>query len=221
MWCWVMDIFEPEPRIGIMGGSFNPVHCGHLRVAEDVKRRLKLDHMFLMPAAQSPLKAQHSVAATHRVAMLELALGVFPELALDLREIDRAGPSFTVDSLSELRVEFGSKAGLYFVIGDDCLPTLNHWRQWRDITSLANLVVTKRPGQFPLPVGEVLQWVKETEIDLDAIESMTCGGLARVECTLLDISSTELREGLLSVDGLKQVLPDPVIEYINEHRLYR
>lgn len=216
-----MAIFESEPRIGVMGGSFNPVHCGHLRVAQDVKQRLKLDHMFLMPAAQSPLKVQHSVAAIHRVAMLELALEVFPELELDLREIDRAGPSFTVDSLSELRVEFGSKAGLYFVIGDDCLPTLNRWRQWRDITSLANMVVTKRPGQFPLPAGEVLQWVKETEVELDAIESMTCGGLARAECTLLDVSSTDLREGLLSVDGLEQVLPDPVIEYINEYELYR
>ena len=92
------------------------MHCGHLCVAEDVKRRLKLDHMFLMPAAQSPLKAQHSVAATHRVAMLELALGVFPELALDLREIDRAGPSFTVDSLSEGESSLAARQGFTLLL---------------------------------------------------------------------------------------------------------
>ena len=216
-----MVISGSEPRIGVMGGSFNPVHYGHLRVARDVKHRLRLDHMFLMPAAQSPLKAEHPVTASHRVAMLNRALETFPELELDCREIDRAGPSFTVDSLSELREEMGIGAGLYFVIGDDCLPTLHRWRQWRDLTAYANLVVTKRPGQFPLPAKEVSQWFREAEVDLDTIDSMTCGGLARVECALVDISSTELREGLKSNEGLEQVIPDSVIEYINHHQLYR
>ena len=216
-----MVISESEPRIGVMGGSFNPVHYGHLRVARDVKHRLRLDHMFLMPAAKSPLKEQHSVTASHRVAMLNRALEAFPELALDCRAIDRAGPSFTVDSLSELREEFGSEASLYFVIGDDCLPTLHRWRQWRDLTTFANLVVTKRPGQFPLPAEEVLAWYGETEVDLDTIDAMACGGIARVECSLVDISSTELREGLNSNKGLQQVIPDSVIEYINHHKLYR
>ena len=216
-----MVISGSEPRIGVMGGSFNPVHYGHLRVAKDVKQRLRLDHMFLMPAAQSPLKAQHSVTANHRVAMLQAALQAFPELALDCREIDRAGPSFTVDSLSELREEFGSEASLYFVIGDDCLPTLHRWRQWRELTTYANLIVTKRPGQFPLPVEEVAQWCRETEVDLETIDAMVCGGLSRVECSLVDISSTELREGLNSNKGVEQVIPDSVIEYINHHQLYR
>ena len=212
-----MVISAPEPRIGVMGGSFNPVHYGHLRVARDVKQRLCLDQMFLMPAAQSPLKAQHSVSASHRVAMLNIALQAFPELELDCR----AGPSFTVDSLSELREEFGSEASLYFVIGDDCLSTLHRWRQWRDLTTYANLIVTKRPGQFPLPVEEVAEWCRETEVDLDTIDAMACGGIARVECSLVDISSTELREGLNSNKGLQQVIPDSVIEYINHHKLYR
>ena len=216
-----MVISAPEPRIGVMGGSFNPVHYGHLRVARDVKQRLCLDQMFLMPAAQSPLKAQHSVSASHRLAMLNIALQAFPELELDCREIDRAGPSFTVDSLSELREEFGSEASLYFVIGDDCLSTLHRWRQWRDLTTFANLIVTKRPGQFPLPAEEVAEWCRETEVDLDKINVMACGGLAHVECSLVDISSTELREGLNSNRGLEQVISDSVIEYINHHQLYR
>lgn len=216
-----MAISECEPRIGVMGGSFNPVHFGHLRVARDVKQRLNLDRMLLMPASQSPLKAQHSVPIVHRVAMLDLALKAFPELELDCREIYRAGPSFTVDSLSELRDEVGKEARLYFILGDDCLPTLHLWRQWRDLTTYANIIVTKRPGQFPLPTKEVLQWLTETEIDLDAVEPMTNGGLARIECALVDVSSTEVREALTIDGGLKQMIPSAVIEYINDHQLYR
>lgn len=216
-----MATSESEARIGVIGGSFNPVHYGHLRVARDVKQRLDLDHMFLMPAAQSPLKTEHSVAASHRAAMLDCAIEEFPDLELDCREIERTGTSFTVESLAELRDEFGSEACLYFVIGDDCVPTLHRWRQWRDLTAHANLIVTKRPGQFPLPTEEVSQWLAETEIDLDAIKSMRSGGLARIECALVDISSTELREGLTSNEGLEQVIPGPVIEYINQQKLYR
>ena len=216
-----MVISEPKRRIGVMGGSFNPVHCGHLRVARDVKQRLELDHMFLMPAGQSPLKAQHSVSARHRVAMLELAIEAFPELELDLREVNRAGRSFTVDSLSALRREFGSEARLYFVIGDDCLASLHQWRRWKDIVFFANLIIAKRPGSFPPPEHEVEAWLKSTQVDCDIVGSMPSGGVAHVDCALLDISSTQLRSGLEGHDALNQVIPEPVIEYIRHHRLYR
>ena len=197
------------------------MHYGHLRVASDVKQQLELDHMFLMPAAQSPLKAQHSVSARHRVAMLELAIEAFPELELDLREVNRAGRSFTVDSLSALRREFGREAMLYFVIGDDCLASLNQWRRWRDIVSFANLIIAKRPGPFPPPEDEVAAWLESTQVDCDIAGSMPSGGVARVDCALLDISSTQLRSGLEGHDTLNQVIPEPVIEYIKRHGLYR
>jgi len=197
------------------------VHYGHLRVASDVKQQLELDHMFLMPAAQSPLKAQHSVSARHRVAMLELAIEAFPELELDLREVNRAGRSFTVDSLSALRREFGREAMLYFIIGDDCLASLNQWRRWKDIVSFANLIIAKRPGPFPPPEDEVEAWLKLTQVDCDRVDSMPSGGVARVDCALLDISSTQLRSGLEGHDTLNQVIPEPVIEYIKRHGLYR
>ena len=216
-----MVISEAKRRIGVMGGSFNPVHYGHLRVASDVKQQLELDHMFLMPAAQSPLKAQHSVSARHRVAMLELAIEAFPELELDLREVNRAGRSFTVDSLSALRREFGREAMLYFVIGDDCLASLNQWRRWREIVSFANLIIAKRPGPFPPPEEEGAAWLESTQVDCDIAGSMPSGGVARVDCTLLDISSTQLRSGLEGHDTLNQVIPEPVIEYIKHHGLYR
>ena len=197
------------------------MHYGHLRVASDVKQQLELDHMFLMPAAQSPLKAQHSVSARHRVAMLELAIEAFPELELYLREVNRAGRSFTVDSLSALRREFGREAMLYFIIGDDCLASLNQWRRWREIVSFANLIIAKRPGPFPPPEYEVAAWLESTQVDCDIAGSMPSGGVARVDCALLDISSTQLRSGLEGHDTLNQVIPEPVIEYIKHHGLYR
>ena len=130
-----------------MGGSFNPVHYGHLKVASDAKRRLALDAMCIMPAAQSPLKTQHSVSVQHRLAMLDLALTEFPDLQLDTRELEE-GPSYTVDSLQELRREMGSDATIYFLIGDDLLPTLNQWSRWEALTDYAHLIVANRPGEF-------------------------------------------------------------------------
>ena len=215
-----MAIFGSEVRIGVMGGSFNPVHCGHLRVASDVKQRLNLDHMFLMPAAQSPLKAEHSISVEHRVAMLERAITEFSELEVDYREVHRAGRSYTAESLADLRSEVGDNAYLYFVFGDDCLPNLNQWARWTELASLANLIITKRPGAFPAPPNEVVHWLRDRETDLDTIGSMSCGGVARIECALLDISSSELRLSLDLGEDLEQVIPNAVIEYIKHHRLY-
>ena len=142
-------------RIGVMGGSFNPVHCGHLRVARDVKATLKLDRMALMPAAQSPFKGVHSVSAEHRAAMLELAVATHPELDLDLRELSRKGPSYTINSLEALR-----------------------------------------QGQSP------------------------CGGVSRLECSLVNTSSTAIRAAIALGSLVSEVIPDPVIEYITQHKLY-
>ena len=145
-----MVISEPKRRIGVMGGSFNPVHCGHLRVARDVKQRLELDHMFLMPAGQSPLKAQHSVSARHRVAMLELAIEAFPELELDLREVNRAGRSFTVDSLSALRREFGSEARLYLLLATIAWHRFISGGDGKTLFFLQTLLLRNDQGHFLL-----------------------------------------------------------------------
>lgn len=196
------------------------MHCGHLRIARDVKQRLNLDHMFLMPAAQSPLKTEHSIGVGHRVAMLERAITEFSELELDYREVNRAGRSYTVESLAELRSEVGDHAYLYFILGDDCLPNLNRWERWRELTSFANLVITKRPGAFPTPPSEVIHWLNDIEMDLDTARSVPYGGVARIDSALLNISSTELRRGLDRGEDFEQVIPTAVIEYIKHHKLY-
>jgi nicotinate-nucleotide adenylyltransferase len=205
---------------GIMGGSFNPVHYGHLRVARDAKRKLALDAMCIMPAAQSPLKTQHSVSAKHRLAMLDLAVTEFPELQLDTRELDREGPSYTVESLQELRQEIGSDATLYFLIGDDLLPTLNRWSRWEALTDYAHLVVANRPGEFLAIPAEVAAWWHDRETPLPQLSSLPAGCVSRLECSLVDVSSSEIRQSLESGERKTEMIPYPVIEYIKRHNLY-
>ena len=207
-------------HIGIMGGSFNPVHYGHLRVASDAKRRLALDAMCIMPAAQSPLKTQHSVSAEHRLAMLDLAVTEFPELQLDTRELEREGPSYTVDSLQELRQEAGSDATIYFLMGDDLLPTLNQWSRWQELTDYAHLVVANRPGKFLAIPAQVSSWWHEREAPLAQLSSRPSGCVSRLECSLVDVSSSEIRESLNSGERETEMIPHPVMEYITRHKLY-
>ena len=215
-----MAISASNRHIGVMGGSFNPVHYGHLRVASDAKHKLALDAMFIMPAAQSPLKTQHSVSAEHRLAMLDLALTEFPELQLDTRELNRQGPSYTVDSLQELRQEMGSDATIYFLIGDDLLPTLNQWSRWQVLTDYAHLVVANRPGEFLAIPAEVAAWWHDREAPLTQLSSLPAGCVSRLECSLVDVSSSEIRQSLKSGERETEMIPYPVMEYIRHHNLY-
>ena len=197
------------------------MHYGHLKVALDVKRTLNLDRMLLMPAARSPLKAGHSATVAQRLDMLQLALEEFPDLAVDRRELERAGASYTIDSLVQLRNELGDNARLYFVLGDDLLPTLNRWSRWRELTDYANLVVTRRPGHFP-PIADAVQaWLDETRVDLESLQDSVSGGVAHIQCSLIDVSSTALRREARGNTICGQVIPPPVMEYINQHQLYR
>lgn len=207
-------------RIGLMGGSFNPVHCGHLSVASDVKATLKLDRMALMPAAQSPLKGVHSVSAEHRAAMLELAVASHPELDLDLRELSRKGPSYTFDSLKELREALGLQASLYFIMGDDLLPSLTRWSRWQEILHYAHVVVVSRPGVFPAVPATVKKWWNHHEMSLEALHQSSCGGVSRVECPLVNVSSTAIRAAIELGSPVSEVIPDAVLEYIAHHNLY-
>ena len=203
-----------------MGGSFDPVHYGHLRVASDAKRTLALDAMFIMPAAQSPFKNQHSVSAEHRLAMLDLAVTEFPELQLDTRELDREGPSYTLDSLQALRQEMGGDATIYFLIGDDLLPTLNQWSRWQTLTDYAHLVVANRPGEILVIPAEVTTWWHERETSLAQLSSLPSGRVMRLECSLVDVSSSEIRQSLNSGERETHMIPYPVMEYIRRHKLY-
>ena len=136
---------EPQAPIGVFGGTFNPVHYGHLRSALELAERLELEHVRLMPSAEPPHRAAPRCSAEHRAAMVELAVAGEPRLLCDTRELRRPGPSYTVDSLIELREEFGSGRSLCMVLGCDALLGIDRWQRWQELLSLAHIVVIAQP----------------------------------------------------------------------------
>ena len=132
--------------IGRFGGTFNPVHYGHLRSALELVEHLGLVECRLMPSAQPPHRDAPACSAAHRAAMVELAVRGEPQLVCDYRELDRDGPSYTVDSLQEMRNEMGAAQSLALVVGCDALLGLPTWHRWQSLLDLAHIVVLARPG---------------------------------------------------------------------------
>ncbi|MGD9889790.1 MAG: nicotinate-nucleotide adenylyltransferase [Dehalococcoidia bacterium] len=201
----------PIARIGVLGGTFDPVHLGHLILADEAREALGLDRLLLMPAAQPWRKAEREVtAADHRLAMLRLAVADNPAFDVSTLEIDRGGPTFTVETLAALRAELVTPADLVFLLGEDALLDMPHWRDPAGILRLARLGVAARPGSAP--------------IDFDALERAMPGVTGRVEVVpmpLVAISSTDIRRRVREGRSVRYLLPQPVQAYIVEHRLYQ
>ena len=210
---------NPHPPLGFLGGAFDPVHIGHLRGAMAVRDTLNLERVDLIPAAQSPLKAQASVDAVHRLAMLEKAVADLPGIAVDARELDRPGPSYTADTLEDLRREHGAERPLVWIVGADILASLPQWSRWRELLHFAHLVVMGRPDAEPHP-PEVSAWLTENKIDLAGLLAQPAGGVFTLAQPLLDISSSEIRAMLAAGRDPRFLLPDGVIEYISNHALF-
>jgi len=206
-------------RHGFIGGSFNPIHDGHIKAALETAKALALDSVTFIPAYQSPLKDAHSVSAEHRLAMVELAVADSPLLRCDDREISRQGRSFTVDTVRELRQDFGDDAPLFWIMGDDLLATLNQWSRWQSLVNYCHLVVLGRPGHVREDCpGEVADWLDSHATE---IVSQPSGSVQFLELPLITMSSTSAREGFLMDRTTKLLLPTPVMEYIEAHALYR
>lgn len=198
-----------EGRIGVLGGSFDPVHYGHLAMAAEARHALGLDRVLFVVAAQQPLKpGGHAASAAQRLAMVTLACTDEPAFEPSDVELRRTPPSFTVDTLAELRRAHPG-AGLWFILGADALADLPRWHRPDEIVTLAQLVAVQRPG---------------AALDLDALDQRMPGVAERVtliEGLRLDISSSALRQRRAEGRPLRYQLPDAVIAYIEEHGLYR
>lgn len=185
--------------IGLFGGSFDPVHHGHLIVGQVAAESLKLDSLRFVPAREQPFKAGlHRTSAEHRAAMLGLALRGMPHFALERCELDRSGPSYTVDTLRHLR-EREPGADFVLLLGADAAAELPAWKEADAVARLARIVVFGRPG-FPVPAHP---WVGGT-----------------VEVPAINISATEVRRRAGQRLSLRYWVPDAVAEYITTHRLY-
>ena len=205
--------------LGVLGGAFDPVHIGHLRGAIAVREHLGLERVDLLPAAQSPLKDTATVTASDRLAMLEAAVRGVPGLGVDARELVRGGPSYTVDTLIELRREVGQARPLIWIVGTDILPALPNWSRWQQLLELAHLVVLKRPGSDSPPLA-VTQWLDQHQIDQSALLTSPAGGVMTLDQPVLDIASSDIRALLAAGRDPRFLLPGVVMEYITRHKLF-
>jgi len=208
--------------IGIFGGTFDPVHIGHLRTALELREHLGLEAMHLMPCGDPAHRAAPLTSAAQRLAMVELAVAGENGLVADDREVRRGGQTWTVDTLIQLRAEWGSELPLCLCIGMDSLVHLNSWKRWRELIELAHIVVAARPG-WALPAeGELGSWIEARRIDSsEALHTAPAGSLYIAEMTLLPVAATDLRGALRSGHSIRYLTPDSVIDYIQYHHLYQ
>lgn len=206
--------------IGLYGGSFDPVHNGHVATAEELLARLPFREIRLLPAARSPLK-ERSLADRHRVAMLRLALAGHAGLAIDDRELHRPPPSFTVDTLRDVRRELDRATPLAFIMGMDSFVALPRWKDWQHLADYAHLVVVSRPGQHPPLAPELANWLEKHRIDdPESLESRPFGGVLLVETAPHDIASRAIRAAIRAGQATSNWLDPAVRDYIDTHHLY-
>ncbi len=201
-------------RVGVIGGTFDPVHYGHLVIAEEVYAALDLAEMVFVPAGHPPHKSDSLVAAAHhRLAMLELAVVNNPHFSISLVDLERPGPSYTVETLRLLRQQWGEQVAIYFLIGWDSLEDLLTWRDPAGILAqLAFLVAVRRPGYH-----EESGYRDSLEARLPGIKQR----LRVVSVPQLEISSTDLRTRVAEGRPIKYQLPESVEQYIEKRRLYQ
>ena len=213
--------------LALLGGTFDPIHYGHLRLAADVKAALSLAEVRLVTAGIPPHRAPPVASAAHRFAMTALGCAEFEGLVADGRELDRPGPSYTVVTLEELHAE-QPKLPLALLVGIDAFRGFTSWWRWERLFTLAHLVVVERPGTttdpgaLPLPLQT--HWQRRLTTDPLRLERTLAGAILRVPITPQPISATEIRAALaLGVAGRERVrglLPASVLDYIARNRLY-
>lgn len=211
----------PLVPVGVFGGTFDPVHYGHLRSALELVERLQLEQLRLMPSASPPHRDTPSCSALHRAAMVELAVAGEPRLACDQRELARHGKSYTIDSLVELRQELGESHSLCMVVGCDAVLEITTWHRWESLLDWAHVVVIARPGWHLPTDGTVARWLRQHRLaDPTLLRRRPAGGILIEELRPLAISSTEIRELLAAGRSARYLLPQAVLDYIQSHDLY-
>jgi nicotinate-nucleotide adenylyltransferase len=209
-----------SPAIGILGGTFDPIHLGHMRLAEEVADALGLTQVRFVLAGRPPHRTAPRTGAAHRVAMTRLALAGNARFVLDDRETRRAGLSYTVDTLSEIRAEAGAATPLVLMLGADAFAKFDNWRRWRDILDLAHVAVAHRPGADLSNISEALRTEWQTRRTSQRKLAHAAGAMFEVAVTALDISATHLRAMLADGRSARYLVAPDTLSYIEKHHLY-
>lgn len=215
-----------RPRLGLFGGTFNPIHFGHLRAAEEVCEALALHHLWFIPAAHPPHKGAFDLTPFEvRLEMTRLAVGDHPVMAVSDLEGRRPGKSYSIETLRLLREEVGPDWELYFILGLDAMLEIRTWKDYAQLFELCHFVVLDRPGYDRSRLEEML--TRDVEPQLQALEGgagfqhLSGYQVLWQQTTLLDISATGIRRLVRQVRSIRYLLPEPVRGYIIKHGLYR
>ncbi len=210
--------------IGILGGTFDPIHFGHLRMAQELLQALDLSEVRFIPAATPPLKKQPVTSASDRAAMVLLAIANNAAFSLDERELGRSGTSYTIDTLLSLRKELGTGVSLCLLMGSDAFLGLPNWQRWQELLNYCHIIVAHRANIAPATQAMSAQlrnlWEKSVSTHAEDITKKTAGTILMQPITQLDISATRIREDLNCNISPRYLMPESVIDFIHSHRLY-
>ncbi len=209
--------------IGILGGTFDPIHYGHLRLAEEMLELAKLEQIRFIPTGNPPHRDAPGVSALHRSAMVKLAIAGQPAFVLDEREVAKQGKCYTVDTLKELRSELGDAQPLCLLMGGDAFLQLYTWHEWESILDLAHIVVGYRPGfpvEEPGTAPKLYAHYKKRLCNVEHLAQQPSGGIAELAIPKLEISATLIRLRVAENRTIRYLLPDTVANYIYKHHLY-
>jgi len=202
----------------VFGGTFDPIHRGHIETARAVHEQLGYAEVCLMPCGDPYHKPASAVSCRHRLAMLELVAKQEPWLRVDSRECRRDGPTYTIDTLAQLRLEYGPKAHITWVMGSDAASSLSYWYNWRSLFEFANILVVKRAGEDD---ADLTAWPGCQTKDIDVFKASSQGAIFEVELPQIELSSSQIRSMIQHHSPVDNHVPQDVIKYIEQHGLYR
>lgn len=212
-----------EP-LGILGGTFDPIHFGHLRLAEECADSLRLNEVRILPAGKPWQRSGLITPVHHRIEMVRLGVESNPRFEVDAREADRNGPTYTVDTLSSMRAEFGESRPLVMIVGSDQFLNLPTWNRWQKLFELAHIAVARRANE-PFDLGELpaaLAAMVTSRLTNDrSALTEPAGRVFSIEMTPLKISSSQIRTLVRTRVSARYLLPAAVYEYILQHGLYQ
>jgi nicotinate-nucleotide adenylyltransferase len=208
--------------IGLLGGTFDPVHFGHLRLALEIVQRLDLQELRLVPLHVPPHREPPNATAEQRYAMLQIAIADVDCLHVDERELHREGVSYTIDTVKSLRNETGDTP-LCLLLGMDAFKSIDTWHQWEELLTYAHIIIADRPGtSLPNEVSAIKELVDEHCIDDHLLlHQNQAGKILHIPIPMLDISSTHIRQQISKRNNVRFLLPDAVIDYIHANHLYQ
>lgn len=212
---------QARRKEAILGGTFDPIHNGHLRLALELQQTLQLDRMSLMPCHRPVHRDHPGASAEQRAEMVRLAIAGCPQLTLDERELQRDRPSYTLDTLYDIRADIGPQVSLSWVVGMDAFINLSSWYRWQELLTLAHLIVIGRPG-YELPQqGAEAEFLRAHQAPLATLNTASHGAIVLPALSMLDISATAIRQQLAQGLSPRYLLPNNIGDYLVDNCLYR